>query len=235
MIRINLLPKEKKKAAIEINRGLVFGTLGVLVLLFILFAVTQWQRMKISELEESITQANEELVRLKPILDVVDQITKMRNTILTRKQIIEKLDAERGMEVHLTQDMSERLPDYVWLSNMTQIQDNNGLRQDLTGYGFSIKHIETFLVQLFKSPMYSDVALANITADFGDKKQRIYRFVVNTKIRPDWLAQKTGISPPDSTKTSTGSAPSGGLIGKGRDALKMDPEASKKAMQGMKN
>lgn len=133
VIRINLLPPEERKAkkraalpGIKLPSGVaaafpivVIGTAIVLCLLA--FFV---QRTRIRSLQASITAADAELDRLHQELALVDELTRRQDEVRRRTDMIRDLNRHRFLRVHLMDEVSASLPDYLWLTSFRE-QDLN--------------------------------------------------------------------------------------------------------------
>jgi type IV pilus assembly protein PilN len=133
VIRINLLPPEERKArkraaipGIKLPSGVtaafpvvVIGSAIVLCLLA--FSV---QRTRIRSLQAAITAADIELDRLRQELALVDELTRRQDEVRRRTDMIRDLNRHRFLRVHLMDEVSASLPDYLWLTSFRE-QDLN--------------------------------------------------------------------------------------------------------------
>ena len=150
MIRVNLLaadrPTKKKKAAGvgggggapaapgSVQAYLLLGlfTLGTIVLCA---AVWWWQSNKIKKLDADIAQAEQRQRELQAIKAQVDALERKRETFQRKVDLIERLKAEQSGPVHMLDEVSKSLPDFVWLSGLDQAGDRirfNGQSSGLT-------------------------------------------------------------------------------------------------------
>ena len=124
MIRINLLPSERKqKKAATATTGqkvivgvtlIVIGTLGFI----------GWRFMALSrestQLDADLASANQERTRLQSIIKQVEQFEVQKGQLKERVDLIEKLRAAQTGPVHMLDQISRALPPTVWLTKMTQ-------------------------------------------------------------------------------------------------------------------
>ncbi len=140
MIRINLLPLEDRKATRSIKlpslSGVNFIWPVVIVGVFtaMVFAVWTLQSRKANELELKIAEAKEESARLAPQLEKIRKLTKEREEVNKRLNIIASLDRDRYLRVKMLNDISEELPANCWL---TSVQETGGAKVSLDGITFS--------------------------------------------------------------------------------------------------
>jgi type IV pilus assembly protein PilN len=164
MIRINLLaperPAAKKKAAAGVPgvaQAYLFLVLfagGALVLCL----VGWWlKRSEIAELDTKIAAAKVEQQRLQSVKAQVDTLEKQRATLKQKTDLIEKLKLQQADAVHLLDETSKALPDFVWLTNLDQAGDN----VKFTGESNSLNAIADYISNLEKTGWFPDVNLAS--------------------------------------------------------------------------
>jgi type IV pilus assembly protein PilN len=162
MIRINLLPLEDRKSSRSIKlpslSGANFIWPVVIVALFAaaLFAVSTLQAKKIKELDAKIEVAKAESARLAPELEKIRKLTREREEVNKRLNIIASLDRERYLRVKMLNDISEELPANCWL---TSIQESGGMKVNLDGITFSNYIIADLMNNLEKSDQFGTVSL----------------------------------------------------------------------------
>jgi type IV pilus assembly protein PilN len=125
MIRINLLggERQKKKAvvAFDINRYVTHCCVLVLMLAGALIGSWYWSLRQASEqVDAEIAGARQQLAQLQPIIRQVQQFEQRRAQLLQRVQIIEGLRDGQRTPVQLLDHVSRSLPEMLWLTTMTQ-------------------------------------------------------------------------------------------------------------------
>jgi Tfp pilus assembly protein PilN len=191
MIEINLLPKEYRRRArtFHFDKKTMYAAAGVGALVLVLVAVTFYQRYQIGAIDDKMAIANAEKRRLQKDIQVIDELTVLKEDILNRMESIENLDRFRGVWVQLMQDLNQRVPDFMWL---TRFSENRALPQDkkqrkvpgqkqvqedtttvvkeqklfdkpvpteIEGYAFTLSSIASFLVGLTKSEFFDNIDL----------------------------------------------------------------------------
>lgn len=160
MIRINLLPhRAEKRRARQIQfaaLSVISLMLGVLLVGFVHAAITT----QISYQE----RRNEYLKKETAILDKqIEEIKKLREqnqSLLARKEAVEKLQSDRSDVVHLMDQMLRILPDGVYLKTLKQ----SGSRINLVGYAQSNARISTLMRAIEDSPWLDSPSLVEIHA-----------------------------------------------------------------------
>ncbi|HWX23462.1 MAG TPA: PilN domain-containing protein [Vicinamibacteria bacterium] len=129
MIRINLLaperPTQKKKGG-----GTAGGPSGVQAyLLLFLFAggalllcggLWALKVSNIAHLDKQIADAEKREQQLKAIKVQVDAFEAKKKMLDAKVALIEQLKAQQGGPVHLLDEVSKALPDFVWLTGLDQ-------------------------------------------------------------------------------------------------------------------
>jgi type IV pilus assembly protein PilN len=163
--RINLLPhrEERRKAArkhfaVVAAMTAVLG--GAIVLLVHGFYATK--------VNEQVSR-NEFLKKETAKLDKdIEEIKKLKDEIaalLSRKQVIETLQADRAQTVYLLDQLVRQLPEGVYLKSITQ----KGPRVSLVGYAQSNARVSTLMrniesSQWLESPKLNEIKVATVNS-----------------------------------------------------------------------
>ena len=127
MIRINLLaaerPTQKKKTpaaapgALQAYLFLVLFAGGAAVLC----AAAWWfKEASLKELDTKTADAQKRLSELQAIKAKVDEYERQKRTLDAKINLIEQLQAQQSGPVHLLDETSRALPDFVWLTSLDQ-------------------------------------------------------------------------------------------------------------------
>jgi len=173
MIRINLLAPERatRKAKAATGPSLPAGALQsyLLLALFaggaaVVCAGLWWfQTNKLKQLDTQIA-ANEKRERdLQAIKQQVDQFEQKRAILKNKVATIEQLRLAQKSPVHMLDEVSKSLPDYVWLSTM----DENRGAVRFQGQSNSLAAVADFITALQRSGWFPVVDLAS-AADEGN-------------------------------------------------------------------
>lgn len=178
MIRINLLPwREARRRAQRQHLGVLGGMVAVLGLL-IVGAV----HLTIAGYISVQSDRNEFLKRENVRLDKeIEEIRKLKTEIaalLARKQIIERLQADRAQAVYLLQELVQQVPDGVYLKSIKQA----GLKVNLVGYAQSNARVSTLMRNFGASPYLEKPDLVEIKAVTISKK-RVSEFNMNVNLK----------------------------------------------------
>lgn len=120
MARINLLPW-REEARRERQRQFLYSLMATLVLgAIVVLIVGLFFDQKISDQESRNQRITQEIQRLDQRIARISQLENTRNRLISRKQIIESLQASRSLTVELLDKMAKTIPTGVTLTNVRQ-------------------------------------------------------------------------------------------------------------------
>jgi type IV pilus assembly protein PilN len=170
MIRINLAPGSertattKKKAAgpaappgalqAYLLLGLFVG--GAAVLCFGLWWI---QKSKLESLSQQITADEKRQRDLQAIKVQVDQFEQKKAVLKNKVETIEKLRLAQKSPVHMLDEVSKALPDYVWLTSMDEVRGNVAFK----GQSNSIASVAEFMTAMQRSGWFPSIELGGTT------------------------------------------------------------------------
>jgi len=195
--RINLLPwREARRKAQRQHLGVLGGMVAVLSLL-IVGAV----HLTIAGYIAVQSDRNEFLKRENVRLDKeIEEIKKLRGEIaalLARKQVIERLQADRAQAVYLLQELVQQVPDGVYLKSIKQ----TALKVNMVGYSQSNARVSTLMRNFAASPHLENPDLVEIKAVTVSNK-RVSEFNMNVSLKrsqtedPDKAGKAAGKAAP---------------------------------------
>ena len=126
MIRINLLaadrPTKKKKVAAAPGAVQAYLLLTVFAggAVLVSLALYLYMADQIRGLDSKIVAAEQRQRELQAIKKQVDELEQKRATFQRKVDLINKLQAEQQGPVHLLDELSRALPDFVWLGSLDQ-------------------------------------------------------------------------------------------------------------------
>lgn len=183
MIRINLLPhrEEAKKSRREqfyVLAGLV-STLGILIV----FAIYTLISTQISEQDASNDFLKSEIAVLDKQLDQIKRLKEQTQALLSRKQVIENLQRDRGETVYLLSELVKQVPEGVYLRSLKQ----DGLNVTVTGYAQSNARVSALMRNIEGSQWLENPQLIEVKAGLLNNR-RINEFSMTfslTRANPD--------------------------------------------------
>jgi type IV pilus assembly protein PilN len=177
MIRINLLPhREEKRKARRKQFYVLLGLVSVLAALiwFLGFSLINRQITQQNDANEFLKR---EITSLDKEIDEIKKIQDQTNALLSRKRVIEALQANRTETVHLFNELAKQVPEGIYLRNLTQ----TGQKIAITGYAQSNARITTFMNNLDESPLLERSTLVETKADVVGNR-RLNAFSITTMI-----------------------------------------------------
>ena len=191
MIRINLVqekaakPKTKAAAGPAISTGTLTGL--VLPFLFIaasllLIGAAFWlQSNKLKDLENRIKADEKRQQDLQAIKQQVDQFQQRKATLENKVLVIEQLRLAQKSPVHMLDEISKALPDYVWLTGLTETK---GAVQ-FQGQSNSLAAVADFIGGLQRSGWFPVVDLGT-----AQEQKSIVNFTVTGTFKDPEVAAK---------------------------------------------
>jgi type IV pilus assembly protein PilN len=173
LIRINLLTEARAAAARKktpllpsggrLNNLILLGGVaaGLLYIGVMALALTS----KRNHLDEEIARANEEVARLKSIIDEVKGYEDKKASLEAKIQLINNLKTNQRGPVRLMDEISRALPDLVWLYDLNV----EGQQVNLKGRTLSPNAVATYLENLKKSPFFAEPVFRNLGREGGSQ------------------------------------------------------------------
>ena len=174
MIRVNLLPhREEKRKARRRQFYALGGLVLVLAVLIWLLGYTLISSMITSQ-DEKNTFLKKEIAELDKQIDEIKKIKEQTNALISRKQVIESLQANRAETVYLFNELARQGPAGIYLRSIKQ----SGSKLTLNGYAQSSARVSTLMRNLDDSPLLERPDLVEVKAVTVDKR-RLNEFTLN--------------------------------------------------------
>jgi len=195
MARINLLPW-REEARKERQRQFLYALMGTLVLGAILVLIIGlFFDQRISYQEARNQQIQIEINRLQQRIDRIAELEKTRDRLLSRKQIIESLQASRSLTVELLDKLAKTIPVGVTLVTLRQ----QGSNLTLMGTSQSNARVSAYLQSLEAMDLFVKPELQYVrTAKAATNRVEPYEFSIRVKL--DNKKKKDGESGEDAVE-----------------------------------
>jgi type IV pilus assembly protein PilN len=164
MIKINLLA-EKKPVKSKAPAALKFEGLGgtqnlllagILALGFIVAGTWWWVRAsELKSWKAKQSAAEVELVRLQEVRKKADYFKTQKELLERKINLITELKKKQSVPVHILDQISKNLPDFLWLDSMSAVQNQISIAGRATTY----TAVSNFYDSLNASGYFSDVVL----------------------------------------------------------------------------
>lgn len=155
MLQINLLPVREVRKRFEARQILLQQ---VLVLLLTVAAIGAFQARLSSQMQRTqarIQQMDKDVAQFQPQLEQVEAFKKKKKELEKKIEVIESLDRARRGPVRILADLSDRIPDRVWLTSL----ETNGSQVKMQGESLDNELVAIFLRNLGESKYFGDVDL----------------------------------------------------------------------------
>lgn len=187
MIEINLLPKEMQIQGprMALNRKMLVPALGAVALIATMVSLSIYQSRELGDLDSKIRIATARAEQLQKDIRMVDALVAIKEKITDRIHAVKVLDENRTAWVGLMEDMSSRLPEFLWLTSVRQVVgtpaspgalptavDSSQRVQlaaagapqtqfpaEIEGYAYSLSGLANLILNLRRSGHYRDVDL----------------------------------------------------------------------------
>lgn len=215
-IRINLLPhREQKRQARQrqfISLALSLAVLGLAVVALvhgILAAQIENQRDRNTLLKQEIAKLDEQIKE-------IDRLRDQIQAVISRKQVVETLQANRSEAVHLLDQLVRQLPDGIYLRSVRQ----SGAKVTISGYAQSNARVSTLMRNIEASPWLTNPELIEIKlvpapGTAPNRELKINEFTLNffvrratpTEVKSPAAAPKGAPATPSAPAKAKASAP----------------------------
>ena len=160
MARINLLPW-REEARRERQRQFLYSLMGTLVFGAILVLIVGlFFDQRINHQEARNQQIQVEINRLQQRINRIAELEKTRSRLLSRKQIIESLQASRSLTVELLDKLAKTIPVGVTLTTVRQ----QGALLTLVGTSQSNARVSAYLQSLEHMDLFGRTELEYVRA-----------------------------------------------------------------------
>ena len=204
MARINLLPwraERRKQRQKEFSILLGLSALGAVLLSFLMVG---YYNAQISGQNERNQYLTDQIAQVQKQIDEIKLLDEKKAKLLARKEIIEKLQANRSQMVHLFDSLVRTIPDGVILTSIKQDEDT----LTLEGRAQSNARVSTYMRNLESSGWMTKPDLSIIEAK-GEDKALPNMFKLSVKLaNPNAPKDEDGDGVPDApTAAPAGVAP----------------------------
>ncbi|QKV58087.1 MAG: PilN domain-containing protein [Dechloromonas sp.] len=160
MIRINLLPhREEARKARRQQFFVMLGGVAVLSALVVFLGYTIINGY-INSQDETNAFLKREIAVLDKQIEQIKRLKEQTQALLSRKQIIEDLQRDRGETVHLLTELVKQVPEGVYLKSLKQ----EGSKVNVTGYAQSNARVSALMRNIEASPWLENPQLIEVKA-----------------------------------------------------------------------
>lgn len=155
MIKINLLPQQKRTKSTNVEKSLVFFVFGVLLLLGSVFVVDYYFSSQLAELNAAVTAKTQTKTLLEKEVAKVNETIQALQDIEGRIKIIKDVRLRQGLPVRYIDEIVVNMPENkLWVETFTL--DANG-NIALSGVALDNQAFVTYVEQLRLSKYIASV------------------------------------------------------------------------------
>jgi len=201
MAKINLLPwRAQVRKQREREFYIMLGGAAVAALLAVILWAF-WMNMRIDNQDERNNYLTKQSKDLDSKLEEIKKLEQTKSALLTRKQIIEQLQANRSQMVHLFDELVKTIPDGARLNTLRQ----GGDTLTLEGFAQSNANVASYMRNLDNSPWLTHSDLQKTEAAKSSQKRDRFAFGLTVKLtdpdakakaKAEAEAKANGIAPP---------------------------------------
>jgi Tfp pilus assembly protein PilN len=176
MIRINLLKPEAKEIKegpplpgpeVRAKKAFPLATVVILLIIAVLAAAFFLQKRMISQERTSLEAAQAEKTELQYVTAKLEELEKQKGLYQRKIDLISELKAKQDTAVRIMDELSRRLPEWVWL---TEVSFQGQLVQ-LRGNALSNNLIADYIFNLQNCPHFANINLVSSTQETSRNTQ----------------------------------------------------------------
>lgn len=181
MARINLLPWREELRRERQKHFMMSLMMTAILGVVLVFMVGLFFDQKIRHQQFRNDLIKTEISKLESQIKRIDELERIRGRLISRKQVIEELQASRSMTVELLDNLAKSIPVGVTLAAVRQ----QGMTLVLTGSSQSNARVSAYLQQLDINKLFLNPELDFVkTATKAASATEPYQFSINVKLRP---------------------------------------------------
>ena len=170
MIKINLLEVEKERRVKAATPGgvptalLALVIIGLTIAAFVFYFLAKKNEVK--NLEADIAKKRIQKKELEPYIKRVEELDARRQELAKKNHAIELLRSQRTIPVHIMDEVSRALPEYLWIRSL----ELKGETLSIDGETLQEQAIPTFMKNLDASEFVGTCSLIETMQPLGAEK-----------------------------------------------------------------
>ena len=118
MMEINLLPHREARRAADLRETVAVLVLGLVVVGGGIFLTDKGVKSDLDAAEASVAQLQADIERYEPQKKLVKKFKKRKKQLKSKLDVIDSLEQARNGPVRVLDELSERVPDRLWLTSV---------------------------------------------------------------------------------------------------------------------
>ncbi|AKS42845.1 PilN domain-containing protein [Wenzhouxiangella marina] len=181
MAKINLLPWRENLRAQKQKQFLIALGATVALAALIVFAANFYMNQQISGQENRNNFLRSEIRKLERDIERIEQLEEVRDNLIARKNVIEQLQSNRNVMVHLFNSMAQTVPEGVTL---TSVRQNNELLT-IQGVSESETRVSDYMRNIEDAEWMSETRLNIVERENNENTPgQPYRFELQARVGP---------------------------------------------------
>jgi len=174
MMEINLLPHREARRAADLRETAAVLLLGLVVVFAGIFFTAQSVKSDLAVARASVSQLQADIDRYKPQQAQVAAFKLQKKELQDKLDIIASLEQARSGPVRIMDELSENIPDRLWLTSIK----TKGHGIELEGQSLDTGVVADFLRGLNASPYFDNVDLDKTSGGKVVRGVRLVNFVI---------------------------------------------------------
>lgn len=198
MAKINLLPWREELRKQQMQE---FGVLLGMVIFAAVVVSFAWKQQRENAVEDQLKRnayVEQEISLMDEQIKEIDELQRRRDALIERMNVIQGLQGNRPIIVHVFDQLAASLPDGVYYTSVKQ----SGNKLDIIGLAESNNRVSNLMRSLEASPWFVKPALNKVTAK-GDQ----FEFVLTVQIENAAKAMAAVSESPEASAAGNSPAP----------------------------
>jgi type IV pilus assembly protein PilN len=179
MRQINLLPWREEQRQERQKNFLILMAATAIVAAGIVFGVKSYFDAQIDGQNARNNYLRSEIAKLDAQIARIDELDEVRQRLIDRKDVIENLQSNRTLMVHLFEQLVTTVPEGIRLLTVQQVGD----QLTIDGTAQSSARVSTYLRNLEASEFLHEPTLRIVEAEAEETDRELpYRFAVSVRL-----------------------------------------------------
>lgn len=179
MMEINLLPHREARRAADLRETVAVLLLGLVIVGGGIFFTDKSVKNDLANAKLNVTQLEADIERYKPQQKLVKHFKKQKKQLQNKLNIIDSLEQARNGPVRILDELSNSVPDRLWLTAIK----TKGKGIKLEGQSLDTGVVADFLRSLNASPFFVNVDLDKTSRGKVVAGVRLVNFVIRADMR----------------------------------------------------
>lgn len=191
MARINLLPWRAERRKLRQKEFMAMLGLGAITAVLISFLIVLYYDARIDGQNDRNQYLTAQITEVNKQIAEIAELDKKKDRLLKRKEVIEDLQSQRSLMVHLFDELARTVADGMQITSIQQ----NGSELNIRGRAQSNARVSTYMRNLDASGWMTKPDL-NVIEAKGSDSGLPYEFALKVTLKNPNAAEDAGQNPP---------------------------------------